>query len=42
MLTLFDKASSLVLANIKVDSLDDLGELEVKFYRIPCKIGFEE
>ncbi|XP_047156528.1 uncharacterized protein LOC124846810 isoform X2 [Vigna umbellata] len=35
MLTLFDKASSLVLANIKVDSLDDLGELEVYPSHIP-------
>ncbi|CAJ1940539.1 unnamed protein product [Sphenostylis stenocarpa] len=35
MLTLFDKASSLILANIKVDSLDDLGELEVYPSHIP-------
>jgi len=33
MLTLFDKASSLILANIKMDTLDDLDDLEVKFIK---------
>ncbi|KAK7265454.1 hypothetical protein RJT34_33074 [Clitoria ternatea] len=35
MLTLFDKASSLVLANVKLDILDDLVELEVYPSHIP-------
>ncbi|RDX69847.1 Inter alpha-trypsin inhibitor, heavy chain 4 [Mucuna pruriens] len=35
MLTLFDKASSLILANIKMDTLDDLVELEVYPSHIP-------
>ncbi|TKY54408.1 Inter alpha-trypsin inhibitor, heavy chain 4 [Spatholobus suberectus] len=35
MLTLFDKASSLILANIKMDTLDDLDELEVYHSHIP-------
>lgn len=30
MLTLFDKASSLILANIKIDMLDEIDQLEVK------------
>jgi hypothetical protein len=32
MLKLFDKASSLVLANITIDLLDDLDEFEVNFF----------
>ncbi|KHN07890.1 von Willebrand factor A domain-containing protein [Glycine soja] len=35
MLTLFDKASSLILANIKMDTLDDLDDLEVYPPHIP-------
>ncbi|XP_061361590.1 uncharacterized protein LOC133305393 isoform X2 [Gastrolobium bilobum] len=35
MLALFDKASSLILANVKMDILDDLDELEVYPSHIP-------
>ncbi|XP_020225945.1 von Willebrand factor A domain-containing protein DDB_G0292028 isoform X1 [Cajanus cajan] len=35
MMTLFDKASSLILANIKMDTLDDLDDLEVYPSHIP-------